>query len=118
MAPDRGLREKAPQLAAIAVALNGDVHGAEAGDASRHCPGQENQPGAGAEDRQPCGNALPQWLEQPQVSQQLAHDGALAAREDQPVQGAVQIPAPADLKVIRPQPVQHGGMLGKGALDR
>ena len=51
-------------------------------------------------------------------SQQLAHDGALAAREDQPVQGAVQIPAPADLKVIRPQPVQHGGMLGKGALDR
>ena len=62
-------------------------------------------------------NAALQGVEQVQSVQQLFHGGALPAGEDQAGHAPLQITALADLKVLRPQPVQHGGVLCKGPLE-
>ena len=108
---------EAAQLPPVGVALGGQVHGGEAGDAALHLVGQQDQARAGAVDGQTSPDLLLQRLEQVQVAQELAHHGALAAGQDEAVQGLFQIALLADLKPRGPQPIEHGLMLGKGPLQ-
>src|SRR4051794_33027780 len=55
-------------LAAVGVAPDGEVHGAQqdlVGPPPEHLGGEQDQPGAGAEDGQSAGQLLPERLEQP-----------------------------------------------------
>ena len=76
---------KAAELSAIGIALDGNIHGCKARRAAVHLLGEQNQPCARAKYRHAVRNALSERFEQIQFAEQLAHDGTLAARQNQPV---------------------------------
>ena len=78
-------RDAAVDLAAVGVALDGDVHQTEAClRGMRHFARQQNRAGAGAEDRLLLGEALERFG-QVFLIEQLEHGGAFAAGDDQAV---------------------------------
>ena len=112
------LGEEAPQLAAVAVAHGGDVHQGEValgvvGDTL----GQEQQAGAGPENREAVAQQPPERFKKLQVPQEFALDGALAPGDNQAVQGAGEIPALADLAGGDAQGGQGLLVLGEGPLE-
>ena len=79
---------EAVELAAVAVAPDGDVEGAEAalvGPAVEHLGGQQDHPGARAEHRHAVGRPGLDLVEQPARRQQVGHRRALAAGHDERV---------------------------------
>ena len=92
-------------LAAVGVAPHGDVDGAEdglVGPPVEHLGGQEDQPGAGAEDGEAAGQPLAQRLQQPRRVEEASDGGRLAAGDDERV-GAGQVAGQADFEGVGPQ---------------
>jgi hypothetical protein len=90
----------------------------EAWGAAVHVLGQQDKPGAGSEHGQSVTYQPGQGLIQIQIAEKLAHGGALAAGENQPVKGPVNILFLANFEVLRPKAVEHGCVLHKCALKR
>ncbi len=100
----------AGKLAPVGVALDADVDQPQArlagtGDFLR----QQDGPGAGAEQRLALGRQPPQSFEEAVFLEELQGRGALAARQNQPVD-ALQVLSPADVAPFDAQPVQHPGV--------
>ena len=113
----KGLRgAKAAELSAISIALDGNIHGCKARRAAVHLLGEQNQPCTRAKYRHAVRNALSERFEQIQFAEQLAHDGTLAARQNQPVHRLFQVPLLPNFKMRHTESVQHSGMFGKCAL--
>ena len=109
---------EAVELAAVAVALHGDVEGAEVplvGSPVVDLLGEQDQPGTRAEHRQTIGDARADLVEQAARREQIRHRRALATRHDEPVD-AEQIPrladvARRDVELSEPAPVGGEGPL-------
>ena len=85
--PEEAGALEAVALAPVAVALDGDVHGGEAAlPRVEDLGGQQDRPGAGAEDRAAGGGEGAQGLPEPEGVHQLDEGGALAPGDDEGVE--------------------------------
>ena len=112
------VREEAAELAAVGIALDRDVHGREARNTAADLLCEQDESGAGAENRHSFRDARAEHIEQVEVVQQAAHDRALAARNDQTVERLFEVACLTDFEMRLAQTVEHGGVLRERALKR
>ena len=78
--------------------------------------GQQYHAGACAEYRKSSGDAFSERLQHVQAVHQLAHRGALASGQDEPVHRSVQVVRLTDFKVLHTEAFQHLSVLEEGPL--
>ena len=109
--------EETAELAAVGVAQHADVHGLqEAAGLVTQVLGQQYHAGAGSEGGQSSGDAFSERLQHVQTVHQLAHCGALAAGQDEPVHRPVKIIRLTDFEVLHTEAFQHLSVLEEGPL--
>ena len=108
---------KAFPLSAEGVAGGGDIHQTQPGLVTAgNVFGEENQSGAGAENRHAGSSAGFDGLHQLPVVQQLANGGAFAAGDDQPVDSG-QVIRFSDFNSFYAAALHHEPMFPKSALE-